>query len=98
MVGNVENDVRKGSLPPLPGTYVLVQRFSKRLEILVGKLSVLLAQAGFRAMDLRAWPLVLVTLPLEGATPLYEVAGVTTISVTLRHKQQGLVDGRENRV
>ncbi len=34
-------------LPPRPGTYVLVLRFSKRLEIVVGKLSVLSAQAGY---------------------------------------------------
>ncbi len=38
MVGKVENDTPKGSLPPLPGTYALVPRFSKRLEIVVGKM------------------------------------------------------------
>ena len=34
-------------LPSLPGTYVLVLRFSKRLEISVGRLGVLSAQAGY---------------------------------------------------
>jgi hypothetical protein len=86
------------SLLPPPGTYALVPRFSKRLEIVVGKLSVLSAQAGFRALDLRAWPLVLVTLPLAGAAPLYEAAGMRTMSVTLRRKRRGLVDGWENPV
>jgi Uri superfamily endonuclease len=36
-----------GCLPSLPGTYVLVLRFSKRLEIVVGKLGVLAVQPGF---------------------------------------------------
>ncbi len=35
------------SLPPLPGTYALVLRFSKRLEIVVGRLGVLEAQPGY---------------------------------------------------
>ena len=42
-----ENDEPRDGLHSLPGTYVLVQRFSKRLEISVGKLGVLEAQPGF---------------------------------------------------
>ena len=38
MVHREENDEPRVGLPTLPGTYVLVARFSKRLEILVGKL------------------------------------------------------------
>ena len=34
-------------LPSLPGTYALVLRFSRRLEILVGRLGTLAAQPGF---------------------------------------------------
>jgi hypothetical protein len=36
---------RKSGLPPLPGTYALVPRFSERAENVVGRLGVLSAQA-----------------------------------------------------
>jgi hypothetical protein len=93
MVGKEENDERRVGLPSLPGTCALVPRFSKRLENVVGKLSVLSAQAGFRVLGLRAWSLVLATLPLAGAATQHEAVGVMTVSVTLTHKRQGLVDG-----
>jgi hypothetical protein len=32
----VGKDETKDGLPPLPGTYALVLRFSKRVEVLVG--------------------------------------------------------------
>ena len=41
------NDEPKDSLPSLPGTYALVLGFSKRLEIVVGRLGVLEAQPGY---------------------------------------------------
>jgi Uri superfamily endonuclease len=47
MVHREENNEPRVGLPPLPGTYVLVLRFSKRLEIVVGKLGVLAVQPGF---------------------------------------------------
>jgi Uri superfamily endonuclease len=47
MVHREENDEPRVGLPSLPGTYVLVLRFSKRLEIVAGKLGVLAVQPGF---------------------------------------------------
>jgi Uri superfamily endonuclease len=47
MVEREENDGASDSLPSLPGTYVLVLRFSRRLEIVVGKLGMLEAQPGY---------------------------------------------------
>jgi Uri superfamily endonuclease len=47
MVHREENDEPRVGLPPLPGTYLLVPRFSKRLENVVGKLGVLRVQSGF---------------------------------------------------
>jgi Uri superfamily endonuclease len=47
MIGRGKNDNPKDSLPALPGTYALVLRFSKRLEIVVGRLGVLDARAGY---------------------------------------------------
>jgi Uri superfamily endonuclease len=46
MVQREENDEPRVGLPSLPGTYVLVLRFSKRLEIVVGKLGVLAVRPG----------------------------------------------------
>ena len=42
----VGNDETQDGLPPLPGTYVLVLRFSKRLENVVGRWGVLAVQPG----------------------------------------------------
>jgi len=48
MMGNKEaNDELLSPLPPLPGTYALVLRVSRRLEILVGRLDKLEVQPGF---------------------------------------------------
>jgi Uri superfamily endonuclease len=47
MIETGENDEPTLSLPSLPGTYALVLRFSKRLEIVVGRLGVLETQAGY---------------------------------------------------
>ena len=47
MVGRERNDEPRISLPSLPGTYVLLMRLSKRLDISVGTLGVLSAQAGY---------------------------------------------------
>ena len=47
MVQREENDEPIDGLPSLPGTYVLVLRFSRRLEIVVGKLGVLAVQPGY---------------------------------------------------
>ena len=47
MVEKARNKDRNIRLPPRPGTYVLVLRVSKRLEILVGKLGKLVVQPGF---------------------------------------------------
>jgi Uri superfamily endonuclease len=46
MVNKEENDELLTRLPPLPGTYALVLRFSRRLEILVGRLGTLEVQPG----------------------------------------------------
>ena len=43
----MKDEKRNPSLPSLPGTYALVLRFSKRLEIVVGRLGVLEAQPGY---------------------------------------------------
>ena len=47
MVPREEDNEPRVGLPSLPGTYALVLRFSKRLEIIVGKLGVLSVQAGY---------------------------------------------------
>jgi len=47
MIQREEDDEPRVGLPSLPGTYALVLRFSKRLEIIVGKLGVLSVQAGY---------------------------------------------------
>ena len=47
MAQREENEDPRDGLPSLPGAYVLVLRFSKRLEISVGRLGVLSAQAGY---------------------------------------------------
>jgi len=46
MVNKEENGELLSRLPPLPGTYALVLRFSKRLKILVGRLGKLEVQPG----------------------------------------------------
>ncbi len=55
MIERGENDEPRNGLPSLPGTYVLVLRFSKRLEIVVGKLGVLEAQPGIYVYVGSAW-------------------------------------------
>ena len=47
MVQRGENAEPRVGLPSLPGTYALLLRFSKRLEIVVGRLGVLAVQPGF---------------------------------------------------
>ena len=47
MVHKEENDEPRVGLPSLPGTYALVLRFSRRMEIVVGRLGVLEAQPGY---------------------------------------------------
>jgi Uri superfamily endonuclease len=47
MVQREENDEPRVGLPPLPGTYALVLRFSRRMEIVVGRLGVLETQPGY---------------------------------------------------
>ena len=47
MVQRGENDEPRVGLPSLPGTYALVLRLSRRMEIVVGRLGVLEAQPGY---------------------------------------------------
>jgi Uri superfamily endonuclease len=47
MMENEGNTGALARLPPLPGTYALVLRFSGRPEIVVGRLGTLTAQPGF---------------------------------------------------